>query len=433
MRTASPSQSCTNDLGPRPSDVNLRAVTSVAQDVADVTQTSPHPTDVKIRAVTKVTKRGSPGTLRIRKEPLYPSESLIASGAVNPPGPYHPEAYDYWVPGTQLMCLPKPSQYPAPPLSDPTVKKLWRRNSTAPELVRAIEGRETPWELLKILPHKFEPLGVRVASHCWYVPVRINEGADYMYMLLDTGSAVTVMQLGAYKSVARRLKTPLFPCSTPLASVTGDRLTVHGFAVMLLNVGGLLLPTRVVVADIDAMAIIGMNFLTDHCCSVELTDGYLVFPAGRVVLSKREHVRSCRVRVESNLTLAPYCECIVPVTVESPEKVGTPVGQMETWSDYRAKRDLVVAYAVVPATSATSLLVLNPTGAPVDLRKDRVIAKLEAAVYCANGDYAGRGASVRPDRPTSADCDLLTATLGGVKRVLIHWGVRLGRCPGQQS
>ena len=88
-------------------------------------------------------------------------------------------------------------------------------------------------------------------------------------LLVDTGVAITLMS----SAVFERVDLPdadLEQVECNICTADGTPIRVHGERVMQLTIGSLRVEHPVIVADIKVDLILGMDFLKNHDCKVDI-------------------------------------------------------------------------------------------------------------------------------------------------------------------
>ena len=85
-------------------------------------------------------------------------------------------------------------------------------------------------------------------------------------LLVDTGSALTLMGKGLYDSLPAEIRPELCPTRMKAHGVTGSWLTFYGEVSAEIEIAGAKLPFRLYVVDITQDLILGMDFLRHYRC-----------------------------------------------------------------------------------------------------------------------------------------------------------------------
>ena len=201
--------------------------------------------------------------------------------------------------------------------------------------------------------------------------------------LVDTGSIITIIKTTVWTQAdpnCRQLK----PYHGPqLVGVDGTALCVRGEVDAEVLLGGKTFHVSVIVVDqLSADAILGLDFLKDHQCTINITSRELFVSGGQLKLPLVSDARRCF--PEFPLEPVPV-SCVgtvqVPPFSEMEIDVKTPVLVGGTWMVERIaiKSCVVVARAVVCPSNPQGVCVrvINPTPDVATVYKGTKIAVLE--------------------------------------------------------
>ena len=200
-------------------------------------------------------------------------------------------------------------------------------------------------------------------------------GGISVTFLLDTGSAVTLVRRDLWDQIGSG--ATLRPCEHRLVGVDGSPLKIHGSAH---PIGGVDFVTTVIVGDsLTTEAILGLDFLQEHRCTVDIGSKQLRVSGHKLVIPLQQSAASpCigRVGVEmaDSVQLPAYSE------LEVMARAVTPI-EGNTWliEGMKTKRSPVqIARAlVIPRSERVPVRMLNPTAEPVQVPKGMVVAEME--------------------------------------------------------
>ena len=117
--------------------------------------------------------------------------------------------------------------------------------------------------------------------------------------VLDTGAAVTLLRLDHWNQTETTQLKPWDGAN--LISANGSPITVHGTVTVVLNFAGVNFPTQVVVVDgLTAGAILGLDFLEAHECTIHIEKKLLMLLKHNLSLPLR---RTNATDIEAHLLL----------------------------------------------------------------------------------------------------------------------------------
>lgn len=119
-------------------------------------------------------------------------------------------------------------------------------------------------------------VGRTAISDFCHIPICI-EGVE-CNALVDTGSTVTVVRPEVVPEGAQLEDT-----AVQLHTVTGELAPMKGKGLLTLTVGGVNVQHSVWIANVQDSCILGLDFLRDHGCQLDLSKATLSFGNGQVV------------------------------------------------------------------------------------------------------------------------------------------------------
>ena len=165
-----------------------------------------------------------------------------------------------------------------------------------------------------------------VSELSYFVSTTINDGA--VSFLIDTGSAFTILRKDTFEWICPD-GPPLDASSQTFVGVNGNSLDSHGSCELRINIGGRLFNHRIfVLSDITTEALLGLDFLAAHGCTLALGAGELHFSrmGGKVPLCKGGQSDMARptavLRVTATTTVPAMSEMEVLATLEGPAPDG---------------------------------------------------------------------------------------------------------------
>jgi hypothetical protein len=135
--------------------------------------------------------------------------------------------------------------------------------------------------------------------------------------LVDTGSAITIISTRSYQKFGIN-DDNLEALEYDVCTADGKKLKIFGATELELIIGPLLVKHKFIVADISSSAILGMDFLDKHKCSIDVSKSILRINETPVNLW-RENVSSplsCRVSVKEFDCVPAKSEKIIGCNVQ---------------------------------------------------------------------------------------------------------------------
>ena len=195
--------------------------------------------------------------------------------------------------------------------------------------------------------------------------------------LVDTGASITLVS----QKVVNFEDHQIDPVSFDIYQANGDPLPVVGQIVSEITLGPLRVSHNIVVADIHDDAILGIDFLMQHDCKLDLPSQQLSIQGTTVNMWKEdEDPGCCRVSVKENTTIPAKHEKIILGQVHRRGNE-SHTNVLEGTAKFTERYGLMIARALVDIQHGQVLMrVLNPTECDTDLRGGTTAAMCYPAV-----------------------------------------------------
>ena len=195
--------------------------------------------------------------------------------------------------------------------------------------------------------------------------------------LVDTGASITLVS----QKVVNFEDHQIDPVSFDIYQANGDPLPVVGQIVSEITLGPLRVSHNIVVADIHDDAILGIDFLMQHDCKLDLPSQQLSIQGTTVNMWKEdEDPGCCRVSVKENTTIPAKHEKIILGRVHRRGNE-SHTNVLEGTAKFTERYGLMIARALVDIQHGQVLMrVLNPTECDTDLREGTTAAMCYPAV-----------------------------------------------------
>ena len=172
--------------------------------------------------------------------------------------------------------------------------------------------------------------------------------------LIDTGSAVTLLSKDIFKVISKNSSFKLEDVPFQIGLADGQELEVLEQFTCMLGFGKNLLTHTLIVADIKSEGILGMDFMMNHDCKIDISRSEMILD-GQKILTNVDgdiEVQCCRVATISDVGLGPYEQAIVQAKASKRGKLAQ--NMMMEGSALLAERDsILVARSLVDATQNT--------------------------------------------------------------------------------
>ena len=221
-------------------------------------------------------------------------------------------------------------------------------------------------------------------------------------MLVDTGSAVTLMSRKFYDTLCTHADIPLFPVATALRSVSDTPLSVLGEATLPLQLGGVSAVHKVIVADIAPDLLLGIDFFQTNSCTIDFAQKIIIAGGLKVplrALSCKRHA-VCRVSLDVSVTVPAYSQIIVPGKLETEGKMSDS-GWIQPVDSFLSKHTLGMAgvLATPDESGCVPIRLQNFLPHPTSVPKNTYVGMYDPDV------------SVDEDSPSDSDSDLNSTSM----------------------
>ncbi|XP_033729790.1 uncharacterized protein LOC117318986 [Pecten maximus] len=144
--------------------------------------------------------------------------------------------------------------------------------------------------------------------------------------LIDTGATSTVLHPTKYLDIPSRDRPRLEKRRYNIQVADGSVVTPLGSIEAILEINGKLVKHSTLVADIDAPAVIGYDFLHAHDCQIDMGGGSLLFAGEKLKCQRESRMESIfRVTIHENVVVPPDCEMIVMADIQGKTQGGDSV------------------------------------------------------------------------------------------------------------
>ena len=184
-----------------------------------------------------------------------------------------------------------------------------------------------------------------------YVTARVDGIA--INFLVDTGSSVTMLSTRMYNMINEKSTARLEPVEFPLAGVDGVDLEAIGTITKAITLGNIGRRQQIVVANISADGILGIDFLRQNRCQVCLVRHVLKMDGEEILCwSGNEKQNVCRVEIQYRTLVQPQTKTLVPIRI-------TKSGQLMDTGLIEPRADLFMTKHIMAARCITDTKVPN--------------------------------------------------------------------------
>eukprot|EP00117_Sycon_ciliatum_P025918 scpid18163/ scgid5290/ Retrovirus-related Pol polyprotein from transposon 412; Protease; Reverse transcriptase; Endonuclease len=203
-------------------------------------------------------------------------------------------------------------------------------------------------------------------------------------MLVDTGSAVTILSTRFFHSLPERHRSPLTPGSVVLKSVNDQPLSVQGEICLPVTLGGLMTGHHMIVADIAPAVLLGIDFLKLNGCTIDFARQCVVAGGKQVSLqtkSAKNH-QVYRVSLQESITIPGYAQVIVPASVPVTSITTSDVGWVQPGDAFLHRYTVAMAgvVAIPDSEGQVPIRLQNFSPQPKTLRKGTVLGTFDTDI-----------------------------------------------------
>ena len=150
-----------------------------------------------------------------------------------------------------------------------------------------------------------------------YASVQINGvPADF---ILDTGASVTIMSYETFDAINSSKQPTLNPIRGDLTLADGRELQTRGAANFKIKIGSRTIEHETVVAAIRGPGIIGLDFMMEHRCTLNLGTKQLMIGTEAIDMHLEKNLHCCRVTIQDTIILPGNSEFVAPGKLAVPK------------------------------------------------------------------------------------------------------------------
>lgn len=145
-----------------------------------------------------------------------------------------------------------------------------------------------------------------------YFKIKIN--GIFVNCLIDTGSTLTVIHVRKFLSIPESQRPDKIYKGVQLKLANGEIITTFGQADFDIEINGQKFQQRFVIADIDAPAIVGYNFLYNKDCKLDIRESKLTIGSKNMeIICQKESnmVNIFKLATEETTVIPPRSEVLV--------------------------------------------------------------------------------------------------------------------------
>lgn len=268
--------------------------------------------------------------------------------------------------------------------------------------LRQTEARKNPRE------HKAK--GAATVNAGLFAECKIN--GVQAECLIDTGATLSIISKKAWDTVRQHGSSDVVPFNSTILSASSDRLVTYGKAELVVEISGVQCIADLVIADIENDVILGLDFLKDNNCHLDLTKDTLYIKEKSCKLVLGGKLGCFRVTVAETVTIPPRSEMIISGKVTLPVLRQANLGIVEPVESISPR---LVAKSLVHSSEQVPIRIMNIGEQEEKIYTGTHIANLSLVSEVNNTDY--RRAPVDLMKPIPGHLkELYERTITGMNR-----------------
>ena len=230
--------------------------------------------------------------------------------------------------------------------------------------------------------------------------VKVKIEGEFCEAVVDTGASDTIISplvldqsVGGWDKIDR-----LAGHSLQLA--TGATTPIMGRGVVRMELGSLEVDAVVWVAEVCDRCLLGLSFLVEHDCQLDLGRGHMWLGTEKLRLEglgEVEEAQGARLEMSRTVTVPPRSETVVLAGISARTNHVGQLGMVEPWSSGKTAGLMVGRTLVDTHQPMVMVRLLNLSDSPHTVRGGAVIAKCSSVVEITRGD----GTTDLPVQPES--------------------------------
>lgn len=207
--------------------------------------------------------------------------------------------------------------------------------------------------------------------------------------LVDTGSVISLISQAIFQRIPETERTTLRDVRDEYHGVDGGLLTVHGKFDGVLTFGHTKVSQELMVVETDAEVILGMNFLIEQCCRLDLPKGILYLKSEKLNCwdDDPDHAHF-RVINAKEVKIPPHTVAVVAGKLER-------IGEVTEWGIIEPNPDIVQTSGVLTGRTVITtkqnqvpVRVCNCNAKPVILQPNTLLGWCESVHWCEEGPHS---------------------------------------------
>ena len=196
--------------------------------------------------------------------------------------------------------------------------------------------------------------------------------------LIDTGASVTIISPTIYNKLPQGKRPKLKPIDTTMTAADGKNINCMGTGWFHLTIDQTTYQHQIWVADINLNAILGLDFLNKHECSLDLHKGEIQFnELPESPYETTNEIKCCQVIANQTTLLPPESETLITGNIINRPTDNTDA-VLEPTFNFVSTQEVILAKTLINTKNDQVIIrLLNPNREAKEIHKGIIIANVE--------------------------------------------------------
>lgn len=207
----------------------------------------------------------------------------------------------------------------------------------------------------------------------YFLPLNIADKS--IYALLDTGSAVSILNVNKWQLIPENKRPQVRATDTIFKAADGGRITTLGFTKLSLKIGNISFDHEFLIAEVDVPCILGFDFMHQHDLTLSMGLGVVQCQGETIKCLKESQLPTIyRIKATNTLELPGSSETIISGSFTN-DMPHFSTGLVEDYQDRLLCDGVIVAKALIDTKSCkVPIRVINLNQKPIKIWKGMNIA-----------------------------------------------------------
>lgn len=179
--------------------------------------------------------------------------------------------------------------------------------------------------------------------------------------LIDTGATLTIMSMRLWDIIQLSSSSVLEKFHSQVFTASGESLEMKGKTTVFIEIGGMHFPCKIVVAKIDVDLILGLDFLRDHNCQLDIVRNTLVVQGKTCHLSCSGSIGCYRIVVAKQAQILAMSEMSIDGRVKDYPNALKRLCLIEPKESIYENSEILIGRALTYGQNEAHIRVLNVT------------------------------------------------------------------------